>query len=175
MRVIKRDGRTEAVQFDKVLERIDRLRDEFKLEEVDSAVLAKKVIAGIYDGVTTQTLDTLAAETAADKTIDHPDYSKLAAAIEVSSLHKETLDSFSETAAQLAAYVHPITKKSAPLLADDVAAIIEDHAAELDAAVDCARDYYLEYFGFMTLASKYLLRMNGRIAERPQWASTGTT
>ena len=54
-----------------------------------------KVISGIYPGVTTVELDTLAAETAATMTTKHPDYAILAARIAVSNLHKETKKTFS--------------------------------------------------------------------------------
>ena len=54
-----------------------------------------KVIAGVYSGVTTVELDTLAAETAAAMTTKHPDYAILAARIAVSNLHKETQKTFS--------------------------------------------------------------------------------
>ena len=54
-----------------------------------------KVIAGVYSGVTTVELDTLAAETAAAMTTKHPDYAILAARIAVSNLHKETQKLFS--------------------------------------------------------------------------------
>jgi ribonucleoside-diphosphate reductase subunit M1 len=54
-----------------------------------------KVIAGVYSGVTTVELDTLAAETAASLTTKHPDYATLAARIAVSNLHKETKKLFS--------------------------------------------------------------------------------
>lgn len=54
-----------------------------------------KVIQGLYSGVTTIELDTLAAETAATLTTKHPDYALLAARIAVSNLHKETKKVFS--------------------------------------------------------------------------------
>ena len=54
-----------------------------------------KVLSGIYEGVTTPELDTLAAETSAQMTTIHPDYAVLAARLEVSNLHKETTKQFS--------------------------------------------------------------------------------
>ena len=56
-----------------------------------------QVVIGVYSGVTTSALDTLAAETAAYMTTKHPDYAILAARIEVSNLHKNTNPSFYET------------------------------------------------------------------------------
>ena len=57
--------------------------------------VTQKVISGVYSGVTTVELDTLAAETAASMTTKHPDYAILAARIAVSNLHKETKKIFS--------------------------------------------------------------------------------
>ena len=54
-----------------------------------------KVISGVYNGVTTVELDTLAAETTATMTTKHPDYAILAARIAISNLHKETKKQFS--------------------------------------------------------------------------------
>lgn len=42
------------------------------------------------------------------------------------------------------------------------------HKDQLDAAVQHERDFDLDYFGFKTLEKSYLLKLNGKIAERPQ-------
>ena len=89
MFVLKRDGRKEAVKFDKVTARIQKLAYSLS-EHVDTFAVAQKVIEGIYDGVTTSQLDSLAAEIAASMTTRHPDYALLAARIAVSNLHKNT-------------------------------------------------------------------------------------
>ena len=78
MRVLKRDGRKEPVKFDKITARIEKLCYGLS-EYVDPVAVAKRVIDGVYDGVTTSELDNLAAETAASMTIKHPDYANLAA------------------------------------------------------------------------------------------------
>ena len=61
MQVVKRDSRTEPVQFDKITARIKKLCYELH-ESVDPAKVAMRVIEGVYDGVTTTELDNLAAE-----------------------------------------------------------------------------------------------------------------
>merc|ERR1719326_1323590 len=58
--------------------------------------------------------------------------------------------------------------RAASLISDEVASFVEAHASELDAAVHYQRDYDYDYFGFKTLEKSYLLRINGKIAERPQ-------
>lgn len=167
MRVLKRDGRKEAVKFDKITARIEKLCYGLS-EYVDPVSVAKRVIDGVYDGVTTSELDNLAAETAASMTIKHPDYANLAARIAVSNLHKSTKKSFSETVQGLYEYINPETGKPAPLIADDVFQIIEKNAEFLDSQLIYDRDFSYDYFGFKTLERSYLLRMHGKIVERPQ-------
>lgn len=167
MYVVKRDGHKEPVMFDKITERIKKMC--YGLNPiVDPVKVAMRVIEGLYDGVSTSELDNLAAETAAAMTVTHPDYAQLAARIAVSNLHKNTKKSFSETMKDLYEYVNPRTGLASPLLSDEVFEVIRDNAEELDSRIIYTRDFNYDYFGFKTLERSYLLKINGRIAERPQ-------
>ncbi|MGO4912565.1 ribonucleoside-diphosphate reductase subunit alpha [Leeuwenhoekiella sp. W20_SRS_FM14] len=167
MYVVKRDGRKEPVMFDKITARIKKLC--YGLNPlVDPVKISLRVIEGLYDGVTTSELDNLAAEVAATMTTSHPDYAKLAARVSVSNLHKNTKKTFSEVVTDLYEYVNPRTGKKAPLIADDVYAVISKHKEELDSSIIYSRDFGYDYFGFKTLERSYLLKINGKIAERPQ-------
>ena len=167
MYVIKRDGRKELIMFDKITARVRKLC--YGLNGlVDPLKVAMRVIEGLYDGVTTSELDNLAAEIAATMTTMHPDYAKLAARISVSNLHKNTKKSFSETMSDLYFYVNPRTGKKAPLLSDEVYKVISENAEKLDSTIIYNRDFGYDYFGFKTLERSYLLKLNGKIAERPQ-------
>lgn len=167
MFVIKRNGKNESVKFDKVTARIEKL--SYGLSPIVNVIdVAKKTIEGIYEGVPTTELDNLAAETAASLTITHPDYAILASRIAVSNLHKNTVKSFSETMRKLYNYTDEATGKKLPLIADDVMQIIEDNADLLDSTIIYDRDFAFDYFGFKTLEKSYLLRINGKVAERPQ-------
>lgn len=167
MYVVKRDGNREPVMFDKITDRVSKLC--YGLNDlVDPVKVAMRVIEGLYDGVTTSELDNLAAETAASMTISHPDYAQLAARIAVSNLHKNTKKSFSETMHDMYHYINPRTGTAAPLLADDVFEIIKNNAQELDSVIIYNRDFNYDYFGFKTLERSYLLKINGKIVERPQ-------
>jgi ribonucleoside-diphosphate reductase alpha chain len=101
-------------------------------------------------------------------TTTHPDYAKLAARISISNLHKNTKKSFSETMRDLHVYVNPRTGKEAPLIADEVMKVITENAEKLDSTIIYNRDFGYDYFGFKTLERSYLLKLNGKIAERPQ-------
>jgi ribonucleoside-diphosphate reductase alpha chain len=166
MLVVKRDGRKESVKFDKITARIEKLCYGFNL--VDPIDVAKKVIEGLFDGVTTSELDNLAAETAASLTTKHPDYALLASRIAVSNLHKNTIKSFSETMRILYNYIDGKTGKNASLIADDVWEVIEKNAELLDSTIIYDRDFGFDYFGFKTLEKSYLLKVDGKIVERPQ-------
>ena len=167
MFVVKRDGRKEPIMFDKITARIRKLN--YGLNPlVDPVRVAMRVIEGLYDGVTTSELDNLAAEIAATMTTTHPDYAKLAARISVSNLHKNTKKSFSETMEDLYNYINPRTGKKAPLLSDEVYKIIKKNADKLDSSIIYNRDFGYDFFGFKTLERSYLLKLNGKIVERPQ-------
>ncbi|MEX1189274.1 MAG: ribonucleoside-diphosphate reductase subunit alpha [Bacteroidia bacterium] len=166
--VIKRDGRKESVKFDKVTARIQKLCYGLDPVHVDPVAVAQKVIQGIYSGVSTEALDNLAAETAANLTTTHPDYALLASRIAISNLHKLTKKSFSETMNALYTYVDPKTGQDAPLIADDVHEIIQKNAQLLDSTIIYDRDFGYDYFGFKTLEKSYLLKINNQVAERPQ-------
>ena len=167
MFVVKRNGKRESVAFDKVTARIEKL--SYSLSPlVDIHEVAKKTIEGIYEGVLTTELDNLAAETAASLTTTHPDYATLASRIAVSNLHKNTVKSFSQTMRKLHGYVNPRNGKKMPLIAEDVMAIVEEHAEILDSTIIYDRDFGFDYFGFKTLEKSYLLRIDGKVAERPQ-------
>lgn len=168
MFVIKRNGKREAVHFDKITARIHKLVYGLSIAEKDVIEISKKVIQGIYDNVTTTELDNLAAETAAAYTTVHPDFAVLAARIAVSNLHKNTLKSFSKTAKLLYDYIDPVTNSHAPLLSKEVYDIIRKNADEIDSSIIYDRDYGFDYFGFKTLERSYLIRTNGKMTERPQ-------
>lgn len=168
MYVVKRDGRRESVKFDKITSRIEKLCYGLETVYVHPIEVAKKVVSGIYDGVTTAELDVLAAETAASMTTKHPDYAILAARIAISNLHKNTLKSFSATMKQLYTYTDPKTNENASLISKEAYDVIRKHAALLDSTIIYDRDYGYDYFGYKTLEKSYLLKVNGKIAERPQ-------
>src|SRR5688572_10898114 len=159
MLVVKRDGRRESVKFDKITARIEKLCYGLNMSYVSPIEVAKKVIDGIYDGVTTVELDNLAAETAASMTTRHPDYAILAARIAVSNLHKITSKSFSNTMKRLYTYLDPKTGENASLISKEVYESVRTHAALLDSSIIYERDFAYDYFGFKTLEKSYLLKL----------------
>ncbi len=168
MLVLKRDGHRESVKFDKITARIEKLCYGLDPKFVNPVEVAMKVINGLYDGVSTIELDNLAAEIAASMTTRHPDFAKLAARIAVSNLHKVTSKSFSNTMKRLYTYVDPKTGENAPLISKETWKVIHENAAELDEAVLYDRDFSYDFFGFKTLERSYLMKVDGKVVERPQ-------
>uniref|UniRef100_A0A1B6I7L4 Ribonucleoside-diphosphate reductase n=1 Tax=Homalodisca liturata TaxID=320908 RepID=A0A1B6I7L4_9HEMI len=168
MFVHKRDGRKEIVHFDKITSRIQKLCYGLNQDFVDPAEIAMKVISGLYPGVTTVELDNLAAETAATLTTRHPDYAILAARIAVSNLHKETKKTFSDVIDDLYNMVQELTGLKTPMISDETHTIVMENADVLNSSIIYDRDFNYNYFGFKTLERSYLLKINGKVVERPQ-------
>jgi len=168
MYVIKRDGRKEHVYFDKITSRIAKLCYGLNMEYIDPTQITKKVINGLYSGVTTVELDNLAAETAATMTTKHPDYTILAARIAISNLHKETKKAFSEVVEDLYNTINPKTKKHEPLVSKELRDVVKANSDRINSSIIYDRDFNYNYFGFKTLEKSYLFKINGRTVERPQ-------
>ncbi len=168
MQVIKRSGRREEVSFDKITARLRKLTYNLDTNYVNLIEVSKKVIMGLYDGVTTVELDNLAAETSATMATIHPDYALLAARIAVSNLHKETEKSFAKVIHSLYNYIDPKTGERAGLIGDNTHDVVMANKERFDSAIIFDRDFEFDYFGFKTLERSYLMRMNGKVAERPQ-------
>lgn len=166
--VIKHNGNKEMMKFDKITARIKK--QCYDLDPlVDAYVIAKKVIEGIYDGITTKEIDTLAAETAAYMSQTHPDYSNLAARIAVSNLHKQMPKQFSECIKDLYEYINPETGKAAPLVSQEVYDVTMKHKELIDSSIITDRDFQYDYFGFKTLERSYLLKTFHKVRETPQF------
>ncbi|KAM7291139.1 ribonucleoside-diphosphate reductase large subunit isoform X1 [Ixodes scapularis] len=168
MFVHKRGGRRETVHFDKITSRIQKLCYGLNMDFVDPCLITQKVINGLYPGVTTVELDNLAAETAATMTTKHPDYAILAARIAISNLHKETKKVFSEVVEDLYNMVNEKTRLRTPMISDETYKIVMENAEAFNSAIIYDRDFNYNFFGFKTLERSYLLKINGKVVERPQ-------
>ena len=167
MDVIKRDGSKEPVRFDKISSRIKK--QTYGLSElVDSDEVARKVISGIYDGVSSEVLDKLSAETAAALIPVHPDYSILAARLAITALYKRVPKDFSIVIDSLFNYINPRTGEPSGMISGDVYNIIKNHATEINSMIVHDRDFNIDYFGYKTLERAYLLKIDGLPAETPQ-------
>ena len=168
MKVIKRDGHAETLRLDKITNRIKKQTYGLDTDHVDALEVATKVVSGLYDGISTEKLDNLAAETSAALAYIHPDYSILAARIAITRLHKTITKSFSDTIEHLYNYIDPKTGQNAGLISDETYAAVKKNSSTLNEAIIHDRDLNFDYFGFKTLERSYLLKTNGQPAESPQ-------
>ena len=164
MRVRKRSGETEPVDVGKIIRAVGRCATG--LDTVDPTRVATKTISGLYDGASTEELDRLSIQTAAELVSEEPEYSKLAARLLATYIDKEVrghgIHSFSQSIR---------TAHEQGLIGDTTATFVATHARKLDDAVDHDGDRRFEYFGLRTVYDRYLLRHpNSRtVLERPQY------
>jgi ribonucleoside-diphosphate reductase alpha chain len=59
--------------------------------------------------------------------------------------------------------------KQTSLLDENVYQFMKDNSSALNEMVVDKRDYLIDYFGIKTLERSYLMRVNGRLVERPQY------
>lgn len=160
--VIKRNGKKEKLSFDKVHQRVLALSSD--LDKVDSYKVAQKVISGLFDGISTNKIDELLAETSALLNDEHPQYGLLGGRLAVSSIHKETSSSFYQT-------MKSLYKEGS--LSDLFIDKVKKYQKDLEKIVDYDRDFSFDFFAIKTLSGKsnrpgYLMRVDNKIVERPQ-------
>ena len=169
MLIIKRDGTTEEVSFDKILRRVRILGKLAPEVKINFTTLVMKVIDQLCDEMSTSKIDEIMAQECANMVSVHPDYHLLAARVIISNHHKMTSEhssSFSDVMSRLDA---------AGILSSTFYSVVQEHGPELDAICDYSRDYLIDYFGFKTLEKTYLLRTSSSSSpimamamERPQ-------
>ena len=168
MNVTKRNGTTEVMSFDKILNRIKNLgKMEPLLMCVNYTELVIKVIEQLYDRITTMEIDELTSEQCASMATTHLDYGTLASRIVISNHQKNTSDSFSEVVQQLF-YFKDVHGDNHPLVNNNLYYQTQQNANTLNSMIDYSRDFEIDYFGFKTLERAYLMKVNGKIIERPQ-------
>jgi ribonucleoside-diphosphate reductase alpha chain len=175
LKIIKRGGEIVPFNPQKIYNRVKR---SAKGLNVNSDEIFIKVITSVpTEGeVTTKELDKLVYEIAASYTGSHHDYSRLASSVAISSYHKETKDSFSETMMEL--YKDGIINEK-------LIEVIKEYGEDtIDVAINHDNDYNFDYFAWRSLQEMYLLKKpNGKVIERPQhmymrvalWVTTNIT
>lgn len=169
MKIKKRDNRLEQLSIDKIIYRLKKLKTDVslgKLTTIDTDPIALKVVSSIYDGVSSSELDEETARIAISMT-ENLEYGKLASRIIISNLHKNTSECFSDNMEKL--YNNVDTNGvHAPVLSDSGIEFIRQHKDVLNETCDYTRDYLFDYFGYKTLEKSYLMKLNGKVIERPQ-------
>ena len=169
--VIKRNGKKEAISFDKILKRLKNLGKDPKLKgsplTINYTQLVQKICDRLYDGISTTLIDELTAQQCASLITTHPNYGTLASRILISNHQKNTPSSFYK-ATQLLYNFKDINNKHYPIIKKEQFDFIKENKEALEKMIDYTRDYLIDYFGFKTLERAYFLRLNGKLIERPQ-------
>ena len=167
MRVKKRDGTFQNIAFDKILNRVKNLGKMAAITSINYSSLIIKVIDQLYDGISTTKIDELTAEQCATLSTLHPDYITLASYITVSNNHKNTSDSFYDAMKTL--YENKNDKfVQSPLVSHELMKVVTEYKEVFESMIQYKRDYLIEFFGLKTLEYSYLMKINGKIIERPQ-------
>jgi ribonucleoside-diphosphate reductase alpha subunit len=162
--VIKRNGDKEEVSFDKILRRIKTLSKNLF---TNPTKITKDTCSQMYNGIKSSEIDELCAQIAASLCTEHPDYGVLASRIIISNHHKNTSPSFSETIRTLYENVD-VNGISAPLISKEIYRLVNSNKSKLNDIIKYDRDFLFDYFGFKTLEKSYLIKVEGKIIERPQ-------
>lgn len=174
LQVLKRNGELENVSYDKITQRIELLTQQHPplSNDINPTLVVQKVIAGIYDKISTSNIDELAAEICASMTVVHIDYAKLASRIVVSNLHKNTPNSLVDAMQICYDNINPKTDNHAPQISKETLKIIRKNSEELEKVINYDKDFNYDYFGMKTLMRAYLkrafIRGKDTIIERPQ-------
>lgn len=167
MCVKKRDGTFQNIAFQKILNRVKNLGKMAEITSINYSSLIIKVIDQLYDGISTTKIDELTAEQCATLSTLHPDYITLASYITVSNNHKNTSDSFFKTMKLL--YENKNGKYiNSPLVSHELIKVVTNYKEVFESMIQYKRDYLIEYFGLKTLEHSYLMKIDGKIIERPQ-------
>ena len=167
MRVKKRDGTMQCVAFDKILNRVKNLGKMANISSINYASLIIKVIDQLYNGISTTKIDELTAEQCAALSTLNPDYITLASYITTSNNHKNTDESFFNAMTKLYENKNGQNIHS-PLISNAVMKIVAEYKEVFESMIQYKRDFLIEYFGFKTLEYSYLLKISGKVIERPQ-------
>ena len=169
MRVTKRDGTLQDIQFDKILTRVKKIGQQANVT-INFSALVMKIIDQLYDGIPTTKIDELTAQQCATQSSQHPDYGTLASYIIISNHHKNTDPSFVSVMKRLYEFKDK-SNNHTPLISETTWNIIRNNSEFLEKTVSehSKNDFYFDYFGFKTLERAYLMRINGVVQERPQY------
>ncbi len=164
MSVVKRDGRFEAIDVNKIVRAVTRAAAG--LTDIDPMRVALKTISGVFDGATSKALDELSIQTAAALTAEEPEYSKLAARLLASYIDKEVCTQEIQSFSQAISHGFELG-----LINARVANFVQRYARKLNDAIQPSYSQALEYFGMRTLFDRYLLKHPAKrsVIETPQY------
>ena len=168
MNVVKRNGTSEEVSFDKIYKRIKYLVAEPSvLSNINTHTIAQNVIQGLYDGMNTTEIDTYSANVSASLSVKNYEYGILTGRISLNNHQKNTLTGFKDKVDKL--YLRKDHQgETCPIVSTNFYKYVKKNQKSIEQHIDYNKDYSFDFFGFKTLEKSYLLQIDGEIVERPQ-------
>lgn len=168
MYVVTRTGRTELLDINQIIIRIQKLINRPpKLPHVNAYELTIAVCKGLKSGIFTYDIDEFAANLAASLSVGNPYYLKIAARIAIDNHQKNTNRSFVDKMRKAYLYTDKDGNIS-PLLDEKFFKYVEENQDYIESIIDYTRDFNLDFFGIRTFQRNYSIRINGKPIERPQ-------
>ncbi len=168
--VINRKGKSVQLDFNKILLRLNKLKEIKPVLHVNIGLIAQNTIKKMVTNITTVELDEISAKFCANMMTSHPDYGVFASRIEVSNLHKETNSDYYKTVLDINNYI--INGENVEILDTKLVKFVKKYNSDINRIINYKNDYNFSYFGIKTLMKAYLIKhINGhenKILERPQ-------
>ena len=170
--VINRYGKIMPLDFNRILNRLESLKNMEPILHVNIGLIAQNTIKLMINNISTRELDNISANICASMITIHPDYGTLASRIEISNLHKDTNENYYEMLVELNNY-HNESEEVIKLVDDKLINFAKEHSDLIQEKLNYNLDYTFTYFGIKTLKKSYLLKHNLsdndlKIFERPQ-------
>ena len=164
--VVNKRGQHVPVDFNKILRRLDALKNMEPELDIDVVEIAQHTIKMMVNGVSTRELDNISAQFCANSITTDYSYDKLAVRIEVDNLHRETKDLYEDAVAEICNYF--VDGEHVKILHPKLVDFAYEYKSEINGALDYSKDYKYSYFGLKTLMKSYLIKHGTKIKERPQ-------
>lgn len=169
--VINRYGKSVPLDFNRILTRLNLLKNYIPVLKVNIGLIAQKTIKLMINNISTRELDNISANICASLITVHPDYGTLASRIEVSNLHKDTNENFYNMLLELNKY-YDTNNEHIQLVDNKLINFANYYNKLIQEKINYSLDYNFTYFGIKTLQKSYLLKHNLnntiKIIERPQ-------
>lgn len=165
-KVTKRDGSIVPLQINEIIKRIKKLCEiEPKLNiSIDEYDVSMNIIKYLNNGIKTSMIDSVTALYCESLVKDDYEYGELAARLLISDHHKNIeLECGSLLYSDIVDKLYNNVDNNGvrcSLISEAIYKYVMENKDEVNKIIDINRDYLIDYFGFKTLYTSYLLKLN---------------
>jgi ribonucleoside-diphosphate reductase subunit M1 len=162
IKIVDRQGNEQDLNVEKIIDRIQKLVDQYRLDQCNVSFVVWKVLQNITNFTTTTEVDTVSANVCIDLSPTQRQYKHLGSLLALDNHRRNVQWSFSDAMELL---------YTDGLIPDDVMSIVRSHTLSLEREIlQPDRDYLIDFHGFKTLENSYLLKTRDHvIRETPQY------